>query len=553
MNKEITIKYNQNKTATMPKNTRIIDFVKTLPENIQNRIIGAKIDNVIVELNTILKRDTTIDFFDVNDLAGYKMYQAGLKFVLECALKDTYGENMEVVYNHSIARGIHATIEGPITFTKDMTSKLKNKMATIIQNDLPIKKLNITSKEAYHYYISTNNLEKAHNIHNISNSLVLLYQLENHINYFYVEMPYSTRCLNLFDLTFLNENELVLLFPTPRSKNAIPEYIHYEKVIACFKEEKDWLRKKNIPYVADINSLISQSRGKDLVRLCETNYDNHINDLAKKALSSGAKYIMVSGPSSSGKTTTTKKLAMNLEAQGYSTLLISTDDYFHNREDSPKNPDGSYNFECLETIDLKKLNEDLLALIKGEEIKRPTFNFISGKREYSGEKMQLKENGIILIEGLHCLNDDLTYAIDPKLKYKIYLSPFIPLNIDRHNYISTVDLRLIRRIIRDNRSRGNDVSKTIESWQSVRAGEEKYIFPYIHQADAILNTALAYEPGALKVYAEPLLYSVTNDSKYYEEARRLISFLKSFFPISSEYITKESVLREFIGSGNFEK
>ena len=259
------------------------------------------------------------------------------------------------------------------------------------------------------------------------------------------------------------------------------------------------------------------------------------------------KFILIAGPSSSGKTTTNARIASYLEALGYDAIKISLDDYFVNREDNPKDEDGNYDFECLEAIDVKLFNEDLQRLLKGEEISLPVYNFISGKREYPKKYVKLNENSIFLIEGLHALNDKITAGIDNKYKYRIYLSPFIPINIDKHNYVSTIDLRLLRRIVRDNRTRGYDCLKTIDNWQRVRNGEEKYIFPYIHQANVIINTALAYEVGVLKIYVEPLLLSVGVDSIYYEEARRLIGFLNQFFSIPGEYVNDDSILREFIG------
>ena len=248
-----------------------------------------------------------------------------------------------------------------------------------------------------------------------------------------------------------------------------------------------------------------------------------------------------------------KKLSLDLQARGIKTLTISVDDYFKNRVDTPKLPDGRYDFESVASIDVELLNNDINSLLSGKEVELPTYNFVSGVREYVNGTTKIDDNYIILMEGLHCLNDELTPYINSDIKFKIYLSPFMPLNLDSNNYISTTDLRLIRRMIRDNRTRGNDVSKTICSWQDVRSGEEKYIFPYINTSDVIINTSLVYELGVLKVFAEPLLYSVGTDSLYYEEARRLINFLKNYYPISSEYIADDCVLREFIGGSCFEK
>ncbi|MGN1373780.1 MAG: nucleoside kinase [Bacilli bacterium] len=553
MKDKLTITTNNGKQLEVAVNTKIIDIIGLLPDNIRNKVIGAKINNEIMDFNTSLKRDTTINFFDVNDLAGYKMYQAGLKFVLEAALKDIYKDEFEVVFNHSIMRGIHASIVGDRAFTLNDVKRVREQMSKIILEDLPFRKLNVDSKEAYNYFYKMGEIEKSWNIHNITNQVVLLYKLENYINYYYGEMPYSTRCLSKYDLVYLNDNEIVLMFPNPRSKNEVPEYVHYGKIIECFKNEKKWLERLGIPYVYQVNKKVSSSEIKELIRMSEVNFDSKIHEITRKALELGKKYIMVAGPSSSGKTTTTKKIALDLEAQGIKTLLISVDDYFKDRCDTPKNEDGSYNFECMEAIDLVSLNHDLKALGDGEEVRLPRFNFITGKREYYEYPVKLESDAIILMEGLHCLNRELTPDIPDEEKFLVYLSPFMPLNIDRHNYISTTDLRLIRRMIRDNRTRGYDVSKTIDSWQSVRRGEEKYIFPYVHQADMVVNTSLVYELGVLKVFAEPILYSVDNTSVYYEEARRLISFLKSYFPISSEYISDSSVLREFIGGSYFEK
>lgn len=551
MKNNITININNLKNVTVPTNTKVITILKDNKDLFTNSIVGAKINNEIISFETILRKDTTINFFDTNDLAGYKMYISALKFVLEVALKENFDHNIDVYFDHSISHGIHASIINKTPFTKEDVILLKAKMAEIIQADLPFQKLNIVSEEASNYFNKIKCPEKSINIHNITNPLIVLYRLKNYYNYFYNEMPYSTSCLKKFDLIYINDNELALMFPTPRSKDSVPEYVHYQKIIDCFKSSKEWLNKLHIPYVSDINSLITSGQSKDLIRICETAYDNQIHNISQVVMSRNIRYLMVAGPSSSGKTTTTKKIALNLQAEGYETLLISVDDYFVDREKSPKNPDGTYNFECIEAIDVAALNVDLNNLLQGKKVVLPTFNFITGKREYLNDPVTLPSNGIVLMEGLHCLNDALTPNIKPELKYKVYLSPFIALNVDRHNYISTVDLRLIRRIIRDNTNRGYNVSKTIEAWQSVRRGEEQNIFPFIHQADVIVNTSLAYEVGILKVYAEPLLYSVKNDSPFYEEARRLINFLKNFFPIPSEYVDGDSVLREFIGNSNF--
>ena len=553
MKDKIKVTYFNNEVLEVPVNSRILDVYDLISEKTNRTIIGVKVDGEIVDMFTKLKKDTYLDFFDTNTIDGYKIYQAGLKFVLEVSLNKVFGDNIEITFNHSIMRGIHVRVISDKVITDEDVVTIKKEMDTIINSNVEIQKMIVLKKEAYSYYEKTNNLEKAYNIHNEINEFVTLYKLENKINYFYIEMPPRTKILNKYDLVNLDNNELVLLFPTLEKADSVPPYVHYEKVIDVFRKEKAWLVNLGVPFVYQINEKVMDSSIPDLIRLAETNYDNKLYDIAKNVIAKKAKYVMLSGPSSSGKTTTTKKLALTLESLGIKTLTISVDDYFKNREDSPLNPDGTYNFECLEAIDTPKLNEDLKNLTNGKEVLLPIYNFKLGKREFQKKPTKLEKGTIILMEGLHCLNDKLTYDIAKDDKYLIYLSPFMPVSIDRHNYISTTDLRLIRRMIRDNRTRGYDVSKTIDYWQSVRNGEEKYIFPYLDRADIIFNTALVYELGVLKVFAEPILYSVPNDSPYYEEARRLIKFLNSYFPITSEYVSNTSVLREFIGGSIFEE
>lgn len=364
-------------------------------------------------------------------------------------------------------------------------------------------------------------------------------------------MPYSTRYIKQFDLKYLDNNRIIFLYPSNLTEGKIPEYVHHENIIKSFYEGKEWLKRLNTPYVSDINKLVSNSNIKGYIEACELNFTDQIRKACEEILRNKEhRFIMIAGPSSSGKTTTTRVLGSYLRSQGYDPICISTDDYFVERDETPKDEKGNYDYECLNAIDINLLNNNLINLLKGEEVSVPEYNFVTGKKEFNNRKLKLKENSIILMEGLHSLNNDLTPFIPDNVKYKIYLSPFIPLNIDRHNYISTLDLRLIRRMIRDNRTRGYDVSHTIKSWQSVRNGEEKYIFPYIHQANIIINTALPYELGVLKVYAEPLLLSIKPNSPYFEEARRLVKFLRSFYPISSENVNKNSILREFIGGNN---
>ncbi len=526
------------------RDTTFYEMSKDFP---MENIMAVKIDNEVYSLDTKVFEDTKLEFINTNDIIGNKIYKAGLKFLFEVALIETFPE-LEVSFEHSVPRGMLGVVEGNKIITQDDLQKIKNRMDEIVKEDAIIQKLNVSPKEAIKYYRYFKEYEKADNIQSITDRLATLYKLHKKLNYFYSIMPYSTGSINKYELVYLGKNRIVLIFPTVRSNGEVPEYVHYANIIDSFFKGKKWLENLHMPYISNLNKTIGNGKIKDFIKSNELMFSLDIAKVVDNIISNhDIKFILIAGPSSSGKTTTNSKIASYLEALGYDAIKISLDDYFVNREDTPKDENGKYDFECLEAIDVKLFNEDLQKLLNGEEISLPVYNFISGKREYPKNTVNLKENSIFLIEGLHALNDKITEGIDNKYKYRIYLSPFIPINIDMHNYVSTLDLRLLRRIVRDNRTRGYDCLKTIDNWQSVRNGEEKYIFPYIHQADVIINTALAYEVGVLKVYVEPLLLSVGVDSIYYEEARRLIGFLNQFFPIPGEYVTDDSILREFIG------
>lgn len=544
--KKIKITF-EHKQIEVEENTTYLEISKYSLK--KDTALAVKKNNELFPLTARATNDEVIEFIDSSSIEGSKMYKAAIKFILEVALKTVFPKS-DIDYLHSVPGGMLGEIEYERVLTKEDISKIKEEMAKIIDENCEFKRYNILKKEAIDFYEATSYYEKAMNV-KTCDDIVTIYKLKDHLNYFYVPMPYSTGYIKQFELKYLGQNRLIILYPSNLTEGRLPEYVHHENIINAYYEGKSWLKRLNAPYVADLNNLVSNRKMKDFIESCELHFTDEIKKACDKIIrNNDKKFVMIAGPSSSGKTTTTRILGAYLRSKGYDPICLSTDDYFVDREDTPKDEFGAYDFECLNAIDTRQFNEDLMQLLKGKEVNIPTFNFVTGKREYHNHVIKLNENSIILIEGLHSLNDDLTPGIPERYKYKIYLSPFIPLNIDRHNYISTLDLRLIRRIIRDNRTRGYTVSEVIEKWQSVRNGEEKYIFPFTHQADLILNTALPYEIGVLKVYAEPLLLSIDTNSKYYEEARRLLKFLRSFYSITSEYVSKNSILREFIGGAN---
>ncbi len=542
---EITITWKDGTKKQYPKGTTYFEISKDDKKK-ENTILGVKIGNEISSLDSKALTNGTVEFFGVQDLAGYKMYQSALKFIFEVSVKELFPQS-EVHFLHSVPKGILSEIITLENFTNENVKQIKGKMAEIISSKEIFQKYNLLKKDAYNYFLSIKEPEKAKNIQTVNNEIVTLYKLKDKINYYYNFLPHDTGCITKYDLIFIGKNRIILVCPNIQT-GEVPDYVHYDNIIDNFFLGKKWLRLMNTPYLPDMNDLVSHGKIKEFMDANELVFNESILNVANEITSKrDIKIVLIAGPSSSGKTTTTKRLSTYLKAKGFSPICLSTDDFFVDKQDTPKMENGEFDFECLQAIDLELFNKTLVALLKGEEQELPEYNFVAGKKEFNNHRVKLNKNSIILIEGLHCLNDELVPYIKDENKYKIYLSPFIPLNIDRHNYISTLDLRLIRRIIRDNRTRGRSVDQTIQEWQVVRNGEEKYIFPYIHQADVIINTALSYELGVLKIYADPLLYSVNLNSPYYEEARRLLNSLQGFYPISSEYVKDDSILREFIG------
>ena len=515
--------------------------------DIKPNTVLVKVNGEVFSLDTKIKEECEIIPLDVTSLPGYKSYQSGLKFLFFLSVKELFPE-AKLSFLHSVPKGILSEVILNHELTNEDVSKIKGQMALNVSKKLRYLKYNIEIKDAYDYFMKKGEIEKAKNLQTLNNPIVTLYRLENELNYFYTLMPYDTSVINLYELVFLGNNRIVLVCPNVTSGLSIPEYVHYENIVTNFMETKKWLSLMNASYVSLMNELVSSSKIKNFIASNEILF---VEDILKACdtitASKDIKIVLIAGPSSSGKTTTMKRLSSFLQSRGLHPIGLSTDDFFVDREDTPKNEKGEYDYECLEAIDLKLFNDTLQGLLDGKEVEIPEYDFVAGKKVFKGRKCVLDEKSILIVEGLHCLNDDLTPYIDERYKYKIYLSPFIPLNIDRHNYISTLDLRLIRRIVRDNRTRGKNVNQTIGEWQVVRSGEEKYIFPYVYQANRIINTALAYEIGVLKIYAVPLLSSVDIRSPYYNETRRLINYMQTFYTIPSEYVPKDSILREFIG------
>lgn len=514
-------------------------------------IIAGIINNEIVELNYKLKEDTTVKLITTNDRQGSKIYINGLKFLYITAIKELYGASTDVRLKHSLDKGIYTKID--MELNTKVLDDIKAKMYELVEKDLQIEKITTIRKEAIKYFDSINEQEKSSNYKQMTNEVVTLYSLLDYYNYFFSPMPISTGILKDFDLTLTKDKAVILEYPDTLT-GSIPKYNHMEKVLNVFTTYSSWANKLNVNYVSDVNNVVIQGKIKEFIQLNEIKQNDDLNKIANEIENNikDIKLVLIAGPSSSGKTTTSKKLSLYLKNKGINPFIISTDDYFKDRKDTPKNEKGEYEYDILEALDIDLFNEQITKLLNNEKVKIPTYNFITGEKEFKNKEISIENRDLIIIEGIHTLNEELTKSIPRKNKYKIYISPFTPLDLDRHNHVSTVDIRLIRRLVRDYRTRGYDGEATLKNWPLVRASEEKYIFPYQKEADVVLNTALIYELGILKTYAIPILQGIDYKSEFYIEAIRIINFLKYFLDIPESALPTTALLREFVGGSYFE-
>lgn len=536
------------KSYMYPKDITLEDISKDFQDNYSETIIMAEVNGRPYELNYKVTDDVTVDFFDLTSPTGNRVYESGLIFVLEKACLNMLNSEIEVKY--SIDKGIYIKTHKKIT--KEDLDKVSREMKEIVKRNLPIQKNLVNRLEAIEYYKSTKSYDKVNVLKYSVNTNVNLYRLMDIYNYFFSYLPVSTGALKEFKLTYIDQNSFVLRYPNIYYLNKIPVYKHHDKLFNEFKKYDEWSEKLGIENVSSLNNKVTKGNVDDIVLLSENIQNNSLFKISETIYNNKKlKLILLAGPSSSGKTTTSKKLELFLKGFGLNPIAISIDNYFLDRDKTPRLPDGSYDFESLNSINVELFNKNLKDLLDGKEVTLPVYNFITGKSELSDESIKLGEKEILIVEGLHALNEELTYSIDKKNKYKIYLCPLTVLSLDNHNRIRTTDNRLLRRIIRDNRTRGYSASDTLSTWGKVREGEEKYVFPFQDEADVIFNTSLIYELGVLKTYAEPLLYSVEESDPMYKEAVRLLNLLKNILPISNDYIPVDSIVREFIGGGYF--
>lgn len=535
---------------TISSGLTLSDIAKDYQDRFKYPIILAKVGNEYKELHEQIISNDDITFVDLKERRGNSVYVNALILLMAYSTCELFGKNARVIVKYSIDKGIY--IETNFDIDDKKVLQIKNKMKEISDKNMTITKCRVNRSEAIEYFEAKKDFSKVNLLKYNVNSFITLYKLGGMYDYLFSLMPPSTGELKYFDLKYLNMRGFVLLFPTIYI-DGIKKYEHHPKLFEVFREYQKWADIMKISDVPSLNKIVSSGRADDIIRIDEMLQSNRLlniaNDIVKKK--DKVKIILIAGPSSSGKTTSCRKLSMYLRSFGLEPREISMDDYFIDKDKTPKDENGEYDFECLEALDIKQFDNDVKNLLDGKTVKLQKYNFIKGRSEPGDEEVSLGEDEVLIIEGIHALNDNILTAIDKSRKFKIYLSPLTILNIDIHNRISTTDNRLLRRIVRDNRTRGYKVEDTLRLWRKVRLGEEKHIFPNQDAADVTFNTALIYELGVLKTYVEPLLYSVDNDSPYYEEARRLINVLKTFLPITSDAVPDDSLLREFIGGSCF--
>lgn len=539
-------------TKEFPFGTRLSDILKETNTDLKYPVLGALVDNEVTELAFRIIKPHKVEFIDITHRDGMRMYFRSLYYVLMKAVKDLMPD-ADLMIEQSVSRGYFCEIKG-INFQKNKTliEDIKLEMQKIIKENFPFIRKDILNNEAVKIFEASNFPEKA-NLFNQSPALYTsIWQLDNMLDYFYGYLVPSTGYIMNFDLIPLYDG-MLLKIPQRLNPEKLEPFVKQDKMFDILKEHKRWVKALNSANVGRLNNRIRDNYGGELIKISEALHEKKIAEIADKIKERKTiKLILIAGPSSSGKTTFSKRLAVQLIVAGLKPVQISLDNYFVNREDTPLDENGEYDFETIDAIDIKTFTENINDLQSGKTIKIPKFSFEDGKRFYDGTMISANEETVIIAEGIHALNPKLTKHIDAQIKYKIYISALTQIGIDGHNRIPTTDNRLIRRIIRDYKYRGYSAYETLKRWPSVQRGEEKNIFPYQEQADIMFNSALLYELALLKKYAEPLLKDICQSDKEFAEAKRLLKFLSYFKDLYNEdEIPPTSILREFLGDSSF--
>lgn len=529
------------------------EIAKDFQDQYDSPIVLVLKNGKLTELFKKVTSDCKIEFLTTKTSPGIEAYRRSATLIMLKAFYDVVGNKNinKISVQYSLSKGYYCTLNSKVKLNQELIDKVKIRMNEIVAENAQINKRTIGTTSAIDLFNRHRMYDKEKLFKYRRASKVNIYSLKGFEDYFYGYMVPNTGYVKYFDL-FLYDEGFVLQLPTKENPNVVPEFKPQKNLFNVLKESEKWSETLKIDTVGALNEQISQGNIKDIILVAEALQEKKIAEIATMiAESKDKKFIMIAGPSSSGKTSFSHRLSIQLKANGLNPHPIGVDDYFINRDITPRDENGNYNFEVLEALDVEQFNKDMLELLDGKTIKMPTYNFITGKREYKGNTLTLGKDDILVIEGIHGLNDKLSYALPKNSKFKIYISALTQLNIDEHNRISTTDGRLIRRMVRDARTRGISAEETIARWQSVRNGEESYIFPFQEEADVMFNSALIYELSVLKQFAEPLLFGIPSTSPEYVEAKRLLKFLDYFLGVNTEDIPNNSLVREFVGGSCF--
>ncbi len=534
-----------------PLGTTYIELAEEYQQYYEEDIVLVLLNNRLRELSKTVETDGVVEFVTTGNRIGKKAYRRSVLLLMQKAVHNLYGEQgVTVRIMHSIGQGNYCELRGDMDVTQEVVLKLKMEMMRLCDANLPIEKRNMNTDEAVALFGRLGMRDKERLFGYRRSSRVNIYELDHYKDYFYGYMVPSTGYLKYFDLLPYKEG-FMLLYPGTNSK-VIDAFVPSEQLYQTLSEASAWGKTMGIGTVGALNDAIAGGTVQDIILVQEALMERKIGQLAERIASEkDKKFIMIAGPSSSGKTTFSHRLSIQLKALGLKPHPVPLDDFYLDRKYTPRDADGNYDFECLEALDVERFNHDMGELLAGREVELPIFNFKTGRREEKGRMMKLGSEDVLVIEGIHGLNDKLSHSLPKSSKFKIYISALTQLDIDEHNYLPTTDGRLLRRIVRDARTRATSARETIAMWDSVRRGEEKYIFPFQEEADVMFNSALIYELAVLKQYAEPLLFAIEKDCQEYLEAKRLLKFLDYFLPVPSEGISPNSILREFIGGSCF--
>lgn len=516
-------------------------------------IAAAAINGKIRELFKRVIKDGEVKFYTLSDDVGHLTYVRTATMLTLKAIYDVFGEEAsnKSRVDFTIGNGLFINPEGAFEASEEAAEKIKARMLEIVEAGTPFMKKSFPMDEAHEIFKKHGMQDKLDLFKFRRTSQVNIYEVDGYYDYYYGYMLPNASYVKYFDFIYYDKG-FMLVLPDKKQPTVVKPFSERKKLYSTFQTGHTWCQQIGLENVGDLNNWICNGQMNDLILVQEAEQERRIGEIAKDIASrKGVKFIMIAGPSSSGKTSFSYRLSIQLRTLGYTPHAIALDDYFVNREDTPLDEDGNYNFECIEAMDTKGFNDDMIKLLNGERVEMPDFNFKIGRREYNGRYLQLGPEDVLVIEGIHGLNPKMSYALPDESKYRVYISALTSINVDQHNRIPTTDARLLRRMVRDARTRGADATRTISMWPSVRRGEEENIFPFQENADAMFNSVLIYELACLKPFAEPLLFNITKESPVYDEAKRLLKFLDYFLSVPSEFLPNNSICREFVGGSCF--